>query len=130
MSRVGVYVGETSRTCYERSSEHMNVALNGDEHSFILKHWSNDHFESELMPKMKFEVVKSHKGVLSRVIHEAVRIENRGNLNSKSEWNSHQIPRLVIEKCDWEEKKVVHERCEKEKEVGSKIQVLRERRLE
>ena len=125
--KVGTYVGETSRTCFERSSEHVNLALNGDEKSFIVKHWSNEHFDSEVMPQVKFEVVKSHKGVLSRVVHEAVRIESRGNLNSKSEWGSHHRPRLVIEKSEWEERKVVSERSESEKQEANKIKILRER---
>ena len=54
------------------------------------------------MPSVNFEVLRSHQGVLSREIHEAVRIENRGNLNSKNELGSHHRPRLVIEKCEWE----------------------------
>ena len=48
-----------------------------------------------------FKVVSSHRTALNRQIREAVRIRRRGGaasiLNSKSEFNRCQIPRLVVE---------------------------------
>ena len=51
-------------------------------------------------------VVKNYRSALSRQIGEAVRIRRRGGagciLNSKSEFDRCQIPRLIIEEQDEE----------------------------
>ena len=51
-------------------------------------------------------MVSSHRTALNRQIREAVRIRRRGGaaniLNSKSEFNRCQIPRLVVEVEDEE----------------------------
>ena len=102
----GIYVGETSRSIYERTSEHHEKARSMDEGSFMVKHWFTSHPEEEEQPGFRFRVVGRFKDCLTRQLKEAVRMGHRpGNLNSKGEWGSCNIPRLVIEKEDYAKKK-------------------------
>ena len=54
--------------------------------------------------KFEMKIIKQHFSAFSRLIHESVRIDrnSRDNsisiLNSKSEWGSNKLPRLVIER--------------------------------
>ena len=94
-----LYVGETSRSIQERAREHWGAATRGEEESHMVRHQALVH-EGE-PPVFLFKVISSHKTALSRQIKEAVRIRRRGGggriLNSKSEYNRCQIPRLVVE---------------------------------
>ena len=71
-------------------------------------------------PKFCMRVVKTYKSALSRQIGEAVRIKRRGGagciLNSKSEFDRCQIPRLIIEEQDEEKLKKNEEEEEQEME--------------
>ena len=73
-----VYVGETSRSIYERAKEHGADAVAGHEDSHMHKHWVLDHAEERERPKFKIRVVASFKDALTRQLAEAVRIERRG----------------------------------------------------
>ena len=72
-----VYIGETSRTIYERSKEHWSSWRSKKEESHIRKHQENDHGGSS-SPKFVMRVVRNYKTALSRQIGEAVRIRRRG----------------------------------------------------
>ena len=113
-----IYVGETSRTIQERSSEHWGAWKRRDERSHITKHQMLHHGGNE-QPAFTMKVVSQHKTALSRQIMEAVRIRRRGGegaiLNSKGEFNRSHIPRLVLE-----EKEIVTEEQKKEQEKKSK----------
>ena len=93
-----LYVGESSRSIQERASEHMGAARRGDSKS----HQALEHKGEP--PDFHFKVVSYHRTALNRQIKEAVRIRRRGGatniLNSKSEFNRCQIPRLVVEEKD------------------------------
>ena len=100
---IWLYVGETSRSLHERASEHHESAMRIDKKSFVMKHWANSHPDYSRHPKRKFSVVKRHKSALNRLIHEAIRINETGNLNSKAEWRYNRKTRLVVEGIQWKE---------------------------
>ena len=121
-----VYVGETGRSIFERSSEHVKDAQSQKEESHMVKHWLTDHPQEVNLPPFKFKVVASFQDALSRQVAESVRIDMRGGLvlNSKTEYSRCRLPRLTIDRSEWEERKL-KERQEqelimKESEVGDK----------
>ena len=97
-----LYVGENSRTIYERSKEHWRDWRSKTDSSHMWKHQMEEHEGEE--PKFYMRVVDHFKTALSRQIAEAVRIRRRGGtgsiLNSKAEFDSCRIPRLVVEEQD------------------------------
>ena len=103
----GVYVGESSRSLYERSKEHVADRIGGKEDSHQLKHWITSHPNLEEPPRFIFKIVNSFKDPLTRQLSEAIRIERRGCniLNSKAEYNRCRIPRLVMDPEVWNKKK-------------------------
>ena len=55
------------------------------------------------IPKFRFKIVKSFKDSLSRQVAESVRIDLRGNvINSKTVYSRNRLPRLEVEKPEWE----------------------------
>ena len=100
----GVYVGESSRSIFERAAEHLKDAQDGKEDSHMVKHWKIDHPEMKELPKFKIKVVASFQDALSRQLSEAVRIDLRGSnvLNSKSEYSRCRVPRLTINREEWQ----------------------------
>ena len=110
----GIYVGESSRSLFERAKEHQADRDANSEDSHQVKHWLLDHPELLAPPKFNFSVIKTFQDPLSRQLSEAVRIELRGEniLNYKSEFNRCKVPRLRINMKEWMSKK--------EKESGSK----------
>ena len=92
----GIYVGESSRSMYERTKEHIADARAGNEDSHIAKHWAEQH-RGEDMPKypFQFKIIKSFQDSLSRQVSESVRIDMRnGVLNSKAVYSRNKLPRL------------------------------------
>ena len=108
------YVGESSRTLYERGKEHHKDWESKKERSHILKHQGATHPGEE--PDFVLRPVRYYRTALSRQVGEAVRIRRRGGagsiLNSKAEFDRCWIPRLVLEQVDEEEE----ERLEKQRE--------------
>ena len=97
-----VYVGESSRSLYERTKEHWEDAGGGSEDSHIHKHWINVH-SGVGAPKFKFRVIRSFQDCLSRQIAESVRIDMRGTvLNSQAVYSRCRLPRLTVDK-EWEQ---------------------------
>ena len=100
-----LYVGESSRSIYERSKEHWSDYRGGLEKSHIKRHQDLSHNGEE--PHFVMRTVAFYRTALSRQIGEAVRIRRRGGamsiLNSKSEFDRCHIPRLVMEEEDEEE---------------------------
>ena len=96
-----IYVGETSRTIFERAKEHWGAALGSTAaraKSHIAKHQEMVHGGGE--PNFTMRAVKFHRSALSRQTGEAIRIRRRGGegavLNSKGEFNRSFIPRLQL----------------------------------
>ena len=97
-----IYVGETARSLYERTKEHVRDGKKRAEDSHIAKHWDECHHGEE-MPEFRFRIVKRFQDSLSRQVSESVRIDLREEvLNSKSVYSRNRLPRLEIEKTDWE----------------------------
>ena len=98
-----IYVGETSRSIFERSKEHWEGARKGAENNHMVKHLRMVH-EEEQEPKFAMKVIKHYKTALARQIAEAVRIRRRGGegaiLNSKGEFSRSHIPRLQVPEED------------------------------
>ena len=83
----GVYLGETSRSMYERGKEHRRDGKNKAEDSHQWKHWALEHPEIEGDPQLRLKVDSSYSDPLTCQLAESVRIDRRGSdiLNSKSE---------------------------------------------
>ena len=115
-----VYVGESSRSVYERAGEHWNAYRKRNSDSHIWKHHLVHH-EGVGEPEMTFKVVGTFKSALSRQIFEAVRIRRRGTnvLNSRGEYNRSKIHRLTVDKE--EEHKVEGEQCLEGSEGSSRL---------
>ena len=136
-----LYVGETSRTVFERSKEHWEAWRSRKEESHIRKHQELEH-GGESTPRFMMRVVKHYRTALSRQVGEAVRIGRRGGagmiLNSKSEYNRCKIPRLVIEEVDEEQQEKDEARelqstlellNRYEEEWGSQMTTIREQEI-
>ena len=93
-----IYIGESSRTGRERGAEHANDYHREVPDSHMWKHWQTDHNEDKEKPVFSMKVLKRHKSAFVRQINEAVLIDMNSNkvLNSKSEYNRCQIPRLTV----------------------------------
>ena len=126
--RVGVYVGETSRSLHERAVEHVNDAVDFNPKSHIVKHWMLSHPEMNSPPKMSFKATSMYRDCLSRQIGEALRIHHSRDtlLNSKSEYLSNCITRITVEEDVWERRE--RSRREEEDERLEKLEVERFRK--
>ena len=51
ISGKGTYIGETSRSIFERASEHVEAAKNLEVDSHMAKHWFTDHPQEPEVPK-------------------------------------------------------------------------------
>ena len=76
----GIYVGESSRSIYERAKEHESDRNKNAEESHQIKHWLTSHEDLLAPPKFKFKIVRSFQDPLTRQLSEAVRIELRGEV--------------------------------------------------
>ena len=74
-----VYVGETSRSVYERAGEHARDAREGKPYSHRVKHWQLAHMDLPEPPTFRVKVVGQFKDNLSRQIAESVGIDMRGD---------------------------------------------------
>ena len=102
--RVGVYIGESSRSLHERALEHVRDAEAFCPKSHIVKHWMSAHHDLQSPPTMEFSVTARYRDCLSRQIGEALRIHNTTDiiLNSKSEYMANSVRRLTVEEDVWE----------------------------
>ena len=98
---IAKYIGESSRSAYERGKEHVADYKGLNETSHILKHALIAH-EGKDIADIEFgmRVTSTFRSALERQISEAVKIEREYRvgkmlLNSKSEFNRCEIPRLM-----------------------------------
>ena len=104
------YIGETSRSVYESSWEHMHSMGQLQNNSHMLKHALEKHGEEEDLGKIQFgvKVVRYTRSSFVRQVTESVIIQEERNhniLNSKSEYNRCSLPRLTANLGDREWKK-------------------------
>ena len=118
--RKGIYIGETSRSLYERSREHMKDAEDFSHGSHIVKHWINEHAESESCPGFTFSILGNFRDCLSRQVAEAIRILYTKDqiLNSKNEYMANCLSRVCVEEDKYARKK--RERLEEQHEEEEK----------
>ena len=95
-----IYIGETSRSSYERGNEHMKDLEFKRHRSHMLKHVVNHHPTSN-PDHIKFgmKILSSHKTAFERQIREAVLIEKFAGpklMNSKLEYDRCSIPRISM----------------------------------
>ena len=97
--RSSSYIGETSRSLYERSREHVSLYTNSKEESHMLQHMRDEH-EDEEKADFKWEIIKSHKSSFERQISEAVYIrmeEGKSKvLNNKQEYSRCILPQISV----------------------------------
>ena len=63
--REGIYIGENSRSLYQRSREDVRDSIEFKEGSHIIKHWLNSHPETTSRPPFKFTIIKKFRDCLS-----------------------------------------------------------------
>ena len=118
------YVGETSRSVYERAWEHTHSRDQLQTSSHMLKHIIEMHGEEENPDKIQFgvRVVRYTRRAFERQIMESVFIQEERShfiLNSKSEYNRCSLPRLTsnLGNREWKKRKKEEEE-EKEREAA------------
>ena len=128
-SDLGRYIGESSRTLSERSKEHIEGLQAYDYNNFIVKHWANCQSDLEEAPGIRFRVLKSFQDALSRLATEAILIEDKATMNSKSEFRNNRISRIVvIDPRKRGNSKALKDEEEEEKTLQKKIEGLRQRK--
>ena len=94
------YFGESSRTWWDRASEHVSALRTKNEKFAIVKHWLDEHRDQDSPPEYQFKALGSHKTAIERQIKEALLIQNNREkvniLNSKAEWGLNRLPRMKI----------------------------------
>ena len=94
-----VYKGETARSARIRCREHLRALENKRSDSVLYKHKISEHKNEDAT--FKFEITNKFKDALTRQANEAVRIDDRKDIelmNSKSEFNHAPVARIMVEK--------------------------------
>ena len=122
-SRLGIYIGESSRSLFERSKEHIKDAINFKADSHIIKHWILTHPVSDTMPPMSIRIQETYSDCLSRQLGEALKIHfsNDTLLNGRNEYLSNCVTRLTTSESLAERRD--RDRREEEEEIKWKIRV-------
>ena len=91
-----LYIGETHRTLWDRTSEHLSKLESRAKDSALLKHWRTVHPENHQEPDFIVKKVGAYLSSTERQIREAIRIDMAQYdhlMNSKGEWGQNAIPR-------------------------------------
>ena len=126
------YIGETSRSGYERLNEHWKDFENLNEKSHILKHYLIAHQDIPIRDmRIRVKVLKRYRNAFERQIGESIYINENlklgtNLLNSKNEYNRCSIPRLAILPSKDEMMEEIREEQE-EKRIRKEISKLRQR---
>ena len=129
------YIGESSRSLYERSCEHKSDFENLSEKSHILKHYLTYHKDIK-REELEFgiRVRKKFQKAFERQVGEAIAIEQeqlKGTLllNSKSEFNRCSVPRLTLGSYKENIEEMKEEEKQKKK-LKDEIRMLKKRKTE
>ena len=96
-----IYIGETSRSVYERGLEHQNDVAGCKTSSHMLRHLLHMHEEEEeSWDQIRFgmAVMRTHRSAMERQISESVEIQKARDhhlMNDKAEYNRCALPRLT-----------------------------------
>ena len=80
--QASLYVGETSKSIYERGGEHQADMSRGVKEGHMWSHYDVVH-PGETHPNFRFTVVKGARTALERQVREAVRIQDIGSVLNK-----------------------------------------------
>ena len=90
-----VYLGESSRSLWDRTVEHLEDLKRRNSNSVLYRHWQECH-RDEREPEFSVKVMGSHRSSTERQIWEALEIE-KGDydhlINNKSEWGMNCLVR-------------------------------------
>ena len=130
--RLGVYLGESSRSLHERMGEHVDDARKFRSGSHIVKHWMDVHPSLEEMPPWRFRTLKVFKDCLTRQLSEAVMISLSGDalLNGKCDYLANCISRVTVNEDNYERKKREFREEMEEKELLQKLEEFRKQKSE
>ena len=131
--KVFKYIGESSRSAYERGWEHVNDMTTLNPRSHMLKHVLTHHQDKDMLSvEFGMSIKKFCKTSFERQILESVTIQHERNkhtlMNSKSEYNRCSIPRLTTKMGEKEIKEFNKEQEQdklEEEELDKKIRKLR-----
>ena len=129
------YIGESSRSAFERGFEHINDIKQLKPSSHMLRHVLDQH-EGESITSIEFgmETVRFTRTSFERQILESVTIQQNTDhflLNSRSEYNRCSLPRLSTKLGDSDYKryeKELEEAKKKEEEIEGRIREMRKKR--
>ena len=121
-----LYIGESSKSLYERGREHWRDYRGKHEDSHILKHHQLHH-GGQGEPSFHLKPLKYSTTALNRQITEAVLIQKWGEetiLNSRSEFNRCQISRLTLgedkyKEDKWDSETMLEDKREEEETVNT-----------
>ena len=123
------YVGESSRPFRMRVKEHHENLRDLKPKSFMLSHWMSQHATQMVPPVFEFRIIGRYRDCLSRQVAEALLIEDRGNLNKKSEFTSNHISRLESGLSQWEKERAMevesNERANFRSNINNFINVIK-----
>ena len=93
LGQVSLYIGETSRTGFQRGGEHRSSGELIKDDFPLAKHGIDFHNlePNQPVPRFRMTVLRSFKTALQRLVAQSVmiqRVKADGNLNSKSEWGA------------------------------------------
>ena len=129
-SRRGIYIGESSRTLHERSSEHHKDAADFNIKSHMIKHWMLEHPQDDKCPSFTFSIRSIFKDALSRQTAEAIAIMASHDqlLNSKNEYVTNCISRVTVSESTFERKERERKEEETEKKEKEEIEQFKARK--
>ena len=96
------YIGENSRSAYERAGEHLADLEDLNPGSYLLKHVIKHHIINPDQVEFRMKILTTHFTAFDRQITEAVKINRNAGpflLNSKAEYNS---IKTNDKKSEWE----------------------------
>ena len=128
-----LYIGETSRSTYERGWEHLNDLTTLSNKSHMLKHILAEHPGQNIKDiKFGLKIIRTCRTSFERQIYESVAIqvarEQHHILNSRAEYNRCSLPRLSTQLGDSQYKQYSSELELEQKtdaELDKKIRELR-----
>ena len=94
------YIGESSRSAYNRGKEHTIAIESGEAGHPMVRHGWEEHEGRK--PRVIMRILTTHQKPLERLTTEAVKIMDlsRGpperDLNGKSEWGQPRVPKLSV----------------------------------
>ena len=129
------YIGETNRSIYERSWEHVDDYENLSIKSHMLKHAVEMHGQEDLKAlKFGMKAIKFTKSSFERQVLESVEIQNNRHhhlLNSRSEFNRCAVPRMMCKLGDKtfkkNEQEIESDMAREEAQVNKIRELIKER---